>query len=68
MLVFVRRVLIENFVEGKDGGVIDGVADEPTIAERTTNSSFIGDEPLDVVDVTGAIEDGTDFFGDAIEV
>jgi len=68
VLVFVRCVLIEDFVEGKDGGVIDGVADEPTIAERTTNSSCIGDAPLHVVVVAGTIEDGSDFFGDAIEV
>ena len=38
VLVFERWVVIEDFVEGKDGGVIESVANEPTIAERTPNS------------------------------
>jgi len=59
-------MLIEDFVEGKGGGVVDGVSDEPTIAEGAAN--FCGeDEPVDVVVVVGAIEEGTDFFGNGVE-
>ena len=59
-------MLIEDFVEGEGGGVGDGVFDEPTVAEGTADFSS-ENEPLDVVDVAGAVEDGADFFGDGIE-
>lgn len=66
MFVFARRMLVEGFEEGKDGGVVDEVSDEPTVAKGTADFCF-EDEPLDVVDVVGAIEEGADFFGEDIE-
>jgi hypothetical protein len=67
LFVFVRWVLIEGFVEGKGAGVEDGVSDEPTVADGTAD--FLSeDEPVEVVDVVGAREDGTDFFDDGIKV
>ncbi len=66
MFVFARRMLVEGFEEGKDGGVIDEVSDEPTVAIGTANFCC-EDEPLDVVAVVGAIKEGTDFFGEGIE-
>ena len=66
MFVFARRVLLEYIVEGKGGGVVDDVFDDPPVAEGAAD--FFGvDEPLEVVDVVGAIEEGADFFGDGIE-
>ena len=59
-------MLVEGFEEGKDGGVVDEVSDEPAVANGTADFCC-EDEPLDVVDVVGAIEEGTDFFGEGIE-
>jgi hypothetical protein len=59
--------LVEDFVEGKDGGVIDVVADEPIVAEGTADFARV-EVPVEVVDVVGAREEGTDCFDDSIEV
>ena len=66
VFVFARRMFVEGFEEAKDGGVVDDVSDEPTVADGTADFC-VEDEPLDVVDVVGAIEEGTDFFGEGIE-
>ncbi len=60
-------MFVEGFEEAKDGGVVDDISDEPTVADGTADFC-VEDEPLDVVDVVGAIEEGTDFFGEGIEV
>ena len=57
---------MEDIVEGKCGGVVDDVSDDPPVADGAAD--FCGvDEPLDVVDAVGAIEEGADFFGNGIE-
>ncbi len=67
VFVFAGRMLLEDIVEGKGGGVVDDVSDDPPVTDGTAD--FCGvDEPLDVVDVVGAIEEGADFFGDGIEI
>ena len=67
MLVFLRWMLSGGFVKGKDGGVVEGVSDEPIIADGTADFSS-ADVPVEVVDVVGAREEGTDLFDDGIEV
>jgi hypothetical protein len=67
VFVFAGRMLIEDIVEGQGGRVADEDSDDPAVADGTADFCWVND-PLGVVDVAGAIEEGADLFGDGIEL